>query len=67
MPTLGDRIYRFIVDATEAGRTVYASTYLVAIKIQAKHLPAIRVRNGHCEVRRGKRWDSINGCKITAS
>ena len=64
MTTRGDYIYQFITEALATGRTVYASTYLVTIAISKKHLDRglVRVRDGHCEVARGKRWDSINGC-----
>lgn len=65
--TMGDKIYRWINERLDEGCTVYATTYLRSIKIQAKHRHMVRVRGEHCEVQQGRRWDSINGCKITAT
>jgi hypothetical protein len=64
----GDKIFNWISERVNEGRTVYATTYLRSLKIQKKHVDAgmVRVRDGHCEVQRGKAWDSINLCKITA-
>lgn len=64
----GQQIMDWIKAQHEAGRTVYATTYLKSIKIQAKHVAAgmVRVSGDHCEVQRGRSWDSINFCKITA-
>lgn len=64
--TRGQQIKNFIDEQHAAGRTVYASTYLKTIKIAPKHADMVRVRGEHCEVQRGKHWDSINYTKITA-
>jgi hypothetical protein len=64
--TFAERMHEWIAARLSEGRTVYATSYGHAIKITPKHVDLIRVRNGHCEVQRGRRWDSINGCKITA-
>jgi hypothetical protein len=66
MPDRGKIIYEWILKQIADGRTVYAATAWKVIKIQKKHLPLVRYHNGHCEVARGKNWDSINFCKITA-
>lgn len=62
----GKTIYDWIAARLDEGRTVYATTYLVCIKIAPKHRDCVRLSGDHCEVQRGKRWDSINGAKITA-
>lgn len=55
------------IDARHAeGMVVYVSTHLKKIKIAPKHAKSVRVSNGHCEVARGRCWDSINFCSITA-
>ena len=64
--TTGQKIYDWIDARLNEGRTVYATTYLRSTKLTKKNLPQIRVRGEHCEVQFGKRWDSINYCKITA-
>lgn len=48
------------------GRTVYLSTYTRATAIKAKHLPQVRVRDGHLEVQHGKAWLNHDYSKITA-
>lgn len=63
---IGTKIYNFIMQQLDAGRTVYATTYLRSIKIAPKHRAMVRLSGKHCEVQRGRSWDSINGCKITA-
>ena len=62
----GTTIFNWINEQLNAGRTVQATTYLTVTRIKPKHRDMLRVRNGHCEVQRGKHWDSINYCKITA-
>ena len=66
---MGEKIYNWIVERLNEGRTCYATTYLRSIKITKKNLDAglVRLHNGHCEIARGKQWDSINFCKITAA
>jgi hypothetical protein len=66
MMTTGEKIHTWIMERLAEGRTVYATTYLVQIVIKPKHAAMVRLANGHCEIQRGKRWDSINGAKITA-
>lgn len=63
----GEKIYNWITARHAEGRTVYATTYLKSIKIAPKHADLVRLHNGHCEVARGRHWDSINFCKITAA
>jgi len=62
----GQTIYRWIMDRLAEGRAVYATNHLRCIKIAPKHRDCVRYHNGHCEVRAGKRWDSINYCQVTA-
>ena len=66
--TTGQKIYNWIKERTDEGKTVYITTYTRCTKIQKKHMSyALRVKGNHCEMVRGKHWDSINFCKITAS
>lgn len=60
------KMYDWIVARLTEGRTVYATNYLTVIKIAPKHRETVRLRGNHVEVQRGKRWDSIIYCKITA-
>ena len=62
----GEKMFNWISEKINAGMTVYASTCLRKIKLTKKYADAIRYRGGHCEIRMGKRWDSINGCKVEA-
>jgi hypothetical protein len=62
----GQAIHQWIQARWQDGLTVYATTYTKSIELRPKHASAIRVRNGHCEVRQGRRWESINFCRITA-
>jgi hypothetical protein len=64
----GQTIFDWISARLDEGLTVYATTYLRSIKITKRNLDRgqVRVAGQHCEVQMGKRWDSINGCKITA-
>ena len=62
----GQKIYAWIQARLTEGLTVYASTHLKTIKITPKYSELVRYHNGHCEVARGKHWDSINWTRITA-
>ena len=50
-----------------AGRDVYVSTYLRHTKYQPKHADMFKAFKNGAFVQRGKSWDCIDGCKITAS
>lgn len=63
----GQKIYNWIKDVHSKGYTVYATTAIKSIKISPKHINMVRIKNGHCEIQMGKRWDSINYCKLTAT
>lgn len=62
----GRLIYNWIVAQHAKGLTVYASTAMRAIKIAPKHIDRVRVSGNHCEVMRGRHWDSINYTRISA-
>lgn len=66
MQDRGKRIYEWIMERLDEGYTVYASTHLKRIEIKPKHRRLVRFRDGHCEVCRGRRWDSINLCRVEA-
>ena len=59
-------MYDWIMARFDDGMTVYVASYGRIVKCRAKHRAMFRVRGDHCELQRGKRWDSINYCKITA-
>ena len=63
----GATIKAWIDERHSEGMTVFATTALRSIKIAPKHAGLVRVNGDHCEVAQGRRWDSINYCKITAS
>ena len=62
----GETIYNWIMERLDEGRTVYATNYLRSFKITAKHRDCVRLSGDHCEIQLGRRWDSINGCRISA-
>lgn len=62
----GRKIYDWIMARLDEGYTVYASTHLKRIEINPRHRHLVRLHGTHCEVARGKNWDSINLCRIEA-
>ena len=50
-----------------AGDDVYVSTYLRSTKYQPKHADMFKAFKNGAFVQRGKNWDCIDGCKITAA
>lgn len=62
----GQEIADWIAARHAEGKTVYAQTHLRTVKLTPRHAICIRVKGTHCEVQFGKRWDSINYCKLTA-
>ena len=60
----GQEIYDWIVTRINEGLTVYACTYYHATKITKSAIDRglVRYHNGHCEIARGRSWDSINYC-----
>ena len=50
-----------------AGDDVYVSTYLRATKYQPKHADMFKAFKNGAYVQRGKSWDCIDFCKITAA
>ncbi len=66
MTDRGQTIYDWMNERWNEGMTVYATTATNSVKIAPKHRDRVRYNNGHCETQHGKRWDSVNYCKITA-
>jgi len=66
--TRGETIFKWITDRHSEGMTAYATNYMHSIKIAPKHADRVRLSadGEHCEIMAGRRWDSINFCKITA-
>jgi hypothetical protein len=52
--------------ALEAGQIVQLTTYTHATRYTKKHLGMFKATKSGAYVQRGKRWDCINGCKVTA-
>lgn len=48
------------------GLTVYVHTHTRITKLTPKHSWAIRLKGDHCQMARGKHWDIIDFCKLTA-
>lgn len=62
----GKSIYDWIMERLTEGRTVYIATALRITYVRPKDRWAIRLNGAHCELARGRHWDSINGCNLTA-
>lgn len=60
------RMFRFIVRNLEAGNSVSVTTYTKSTNYKAKHKDMFKIVGKDVFVQRGKSWDCINGCKITA-
>ena len=62
----GKKMFDWITEKLDAGFTVWISTVYQHTYLKPSHKDRIRYNKPHCEIMRGKHWDSINGCKITA-
>lgn len=60
------RMFRFIMANLDAGNSVSVTTYTRSVSYKAKHKDMFRLRGSDVLVQRGKTWDCINLCKITA-
>lgn len=70
MTTYAEKMMAWIEKHLDEGRTVTAANYLTQIRISPKHRDLIRLSKDrkHVEVLRGRAgWESIIGCKISAS
>jgi hypothetical protein len=52
--------------ALEAGKIVQLTTYTHASRYTKKHIGMFKATKSGAYVQRGKKWDCINGCKVTA-
>ena len=57
---------RWIEARWAEGRTVYITTYARSTAIKAKNAECLQAGRDGVYMRRGKHWDCINGCQITA-
>lgn len=65
--TRADKIFAFITENANAGRTVTLWTMTKGTAIKRKHLPQVRVRGNCLEIQCGKRWiDYTYVSKVTA-
>lgn len=51
-----EKMFAFINEQANAGKTVYLQTALRITSLKRKHLPQVRVRDGALEIQCGKRW-----------
>lgn len=56
----------FIQKHLAAGHTVCLTTHTKQVRYTAKHAEMFRATKTGAFVQRGKAWDCIDGCKITA-
>ena len=52
--------------ALEAGAIVQLTTYTKATRYKAQHAGMFKATKAGAWVQRGKSWDCIDGCKVTA-
>ena len=60
------RMFRFIVANLDAGNSVSVTTCTRSVNYKPKHVAMFKIRGRDVFVQRGKSWDCINGCRITA-
>lgn len=60
------RMFRFILANLDAGNSVSVTTYTRSVNYKPKHRAMFKLRGRDVLVQRGKAWDCINLCKITA-
>lgn len=60
------RMFRFIMTNLEAGNSVSVTTYTRSVNYKPKHKTMFKIVGRDVLVQRGKAWDCINLCKITA-
>lgn len=56
----------FIRENLAAGRTCYLASMTKITKLQAKHLPQVRVRGNALEIQCGKRWLDYTHTNLSA-
>lgn len=56
----------FIHEHLAAGRTIYIATALKAWKLSKKHAAMVKVSGESIYLQRGKNWDCIDYCQISA-
>jgi hypothetical protein len=64
--TRGETMCAWIKERLAEGFTVYIQTPLLTMPIKPKHADLVRLHDGHCQVRRGKRWDIIDWVRVSA-
>ena len=60
------RMFRFIVANLEAGNSVSLTTYTRSVNYKAKHKAMFKLAGSSVYVQRGKNWDCIDLCRVTA-
>lgn len=60
------RMFRFILANLDAGNTVSVTTYTRSVNYKPKHRAMFKIVGRDVLVQRGKSWDCINLCRITA-
>jgi hypothetical protein len=63
----GRKMFRFILANLEAGNSVSVTTYTRSVNYKAEHKTMFKLGvSGSVYVQRGKNWDCIDLCRITA-
>lgn len=57
----------WIIDKLDKGMTVYFTTHLRSVAVKAKHKSMLKATSKSLYIQRGKSWDCVDYCKITAS
>lgn len=61
------KMVAFIASNLEAGRTVYIQTSTKITKCDKRHASMFKATRSGAFMQRGKNWDCIDYCKITAA
>ncbi len=60
------RMFCFIISNLDAGNSVSVTTYTRSVNYKTKHRAMFKIVGRDVFVQRGRSWDCINGCRITA-
>jgi hypothetical protein len=60
------RMFRFITSNLEAGNSVSLTTATRSTNYKAKHKDMFKLAGASVYVQRGKNWDCIDYCRVTA-
>lgn len=64
--TSAEKKLAWILDRLSEGRTVYITTALRSTAFKQRHKDMLRVKGDSLYMQRGKNWDCVDYCKISA-